>query len=80
MEHRAELIPRRLVDVLKSDGVQGPLCTCRVTELLFFKQCLLELKAVKESELRLGHMKPMVSFERAVVSMNTRGCVAKKSR
>jgi hypothetical protein len=63
VKQHAELIPRHLMVVLKSGGIRGPPGTCEPTELLGCKQCLLELRAVKKSELRLGHAKPMVSLE-----------------
>jgi hypothetical protein len=58
-----ELIPQDLVVVLRSSGVRGPLGTCGPTELLGCKLCLLERIAVKQSELRLSHVDPVISFK-----------------
>jgi hypothetical protein len=49
--------------VLKSDGICGPPGTCGPTELLGYKECLLELREVKKFELRLSDAKPIVSLE-----------------
>jgi hypothetical protein len=49
--------------VLKSGGIRGPSGTCRTTEFLCCEQGLLELRAVKQSELGFSNSKPVVSFE-----------------
>jgi hypothetical protein len=60
----AELIPHHLVIVLNSGGIRGPPGTCGPMELLSYEQGFLELRAVKQSKLRLGDSKPVVSFKR----------------
>jgi hypothetical protein len=59
----AELIAQHLVIVLNSSGIRGPPSTCGPTKLLHCKQDLLELRAMKKSELELSHTKTVVSFK-----------------
>jgi hypothetical protein len=64
VEHCVELILRHLVIVLNHGNICGPPSTCRPMELLCCEHGLLELREVKQSKLRFGHSKSVISFKR----------------